>query len=98
MSESRGEALARHRRLAILRLLDRLPGRKANDSVIRSALEELAFLVSGDRLRADFGWLEEQDLVSTETVRGVIVATLTSRGSDVAQDRAVHHGVARPGV
>ena len=85
-----------YRRHLILYILEGQSGRSANDSVLRSALDALAVVVSRDVVTGDLAWLAEQGLVTTEGVDEFTVATLTSRGSDVAQDRAQHPGVARP--
>lgn len=91
------EFLTEDRRLAVLRLLEGQSGYQANESVIHIALDHLGHNVSRDVVRGDLAWLEEQGLLTTETVLGaVMVATATQRGVDVALGRARHPGVKRP--
>ena len=87
---------AEHLRLALLRLLERAPGRSANDAVLRDALAALGFRASRDLVRATLAWLAEHDLVALEPVGHLTVATATERGADVAEGLALHPGVRRP--
>ncbi len=41
-------------------------------------------------------WLAEQGLVENDDMGGLVVATLTQRGADVAQGRVTVPGVKRP--
>jgi Fe2+ or Zn2+ uptake regulation protein len=91
------EHLAEDRRLALLRVLESLPGYSTNDSVLHTALNSLGHHVSRDTVRGDVAWLTEQALLTSQLVAGsVTVATLTERGCDVAAGRARHPGVKRP--
>ncbi|MBN2060714.1 MAG: ArsR family transcriptional regulator [Deltaproteobacteria bacterium] len=90
------ELIDSDRRLVILRILEEDAGYSMNESVIQSVLEKLGHAVSRDRVRTDLKWLEEQGLVTIEEVVSVQVATLTSRGSDVACGRVMVPGVKRP--
>lgn len=91
------EHVAEDRRLVILRILDGAPGYSANDSVLQSALDQFAHVVSRDVVLADIAWLEEAGLITAETVGArTRVAKLTPRGHDVATGRARHPGVKRP--
>lgn len=89
--------LAEDRRLVLLRFLDEAPARALNTSVLHTALDAYGHVVSRDQVETDAAWLAEQGLISLESVGPVRVATLTGRGSDVAQGRAVVPGVKRPG-
>ena len=84
------------RRLVVLRVLERASGNKANHYVLRRALESMGHSVSLDVTLAELAWLEEQCLVCLESVEGVAVATLTSRGEDVALGRSRIPGVKKP--
>lgn len=88
--------LEEDRRLTILVLLVDAAGYQANQFLLQSALDSLGHAVSMDRLRADLAWLAEQGLVTVGATAAVEIATLTARGLDVAQGRAVHPGVKRP--
>ena len=84
------------RRLVILRILEEDPGYSQNESVLQTCLDALGHSVSRDRVVTDLTWLAEQGLVTIEDVVSVKVASLTSRGSDVARGRGTAPGVKRP--
>lgn len=91
------EHFASHLRLAILRLLAELPGFRANSSLIADAASSLGLAATRDTVRGELAWLAEQGFVTTEDVRpGLVVATATERGLDVAAGRAITPGVQRP--
>lgn len=93
------ERLREDQRLALLRLLAEQISYKANSSVLTSAMDALGHAISRDAVKTHLHWLGEQDLVRVdEPVEGVLVATLTERGADVAAGRAVVPGVKRPGA
>jgi DNA-binding transcriptional ArsR family regulator len=84
-------------RLVILRVLaEDTGGYSANESIIHSILGEFAHKVSRDKVRTQLSWLSEQGLVTLRDVAGCMVATLTSRGIDVASGLAIVPGVKRP--
>lgn len=86
-----------HIRLAVLRLLDSMPGYQANDSVMHQAVNAMGLSCTRDQMRGHLTWLEEQRLVTLiEPASGLKVATLTERGADVAHGRSVLAGVQRP--
>lgn len=85
-----------HVRLSVLRLLDAQPGYCANDSVLTQAVNQLGLSCTRDQMRNHIGWLGEQRLVTVVEPQGLIVATLTERGSDVANGRSTIAGVQRP--
>lgn len=88
---------SQHIRLAILRLLEKAGGNySANDSIVADALPPLGFAAGRDRVRAELGWLRDSGLVTVETIGGLMVATLTGRGLDVATGRTIVEGVKRP--
>ena len=89
--------LTEDRRLVVLRFLTEDPGYRLNTSVLHSALDAYGHGVSRDQVETDAAWLEEQGLITLEVVGPVRVATLTTRGVDVAQGRTVVPGVKRPG-
>ena len=88
---------ARHLRLAILRLLAEAPGYALNSSILTDALGALGLAASRDQVRGEIAWLAEQGLSTTDELPGgLLVATLTERGGDVASGRAHVPGVQRP--
>ena len=86
-----------YRRLVILQRLDDEPRRTANEILIAMLLRRLGVGASEDRLRTDLVWLAEQGAVRVEDVGGVLIATLTARGSEAARGETRIPGVARPG-
>ena len=86
-----------HIRLAMLKLLDSQPQYCANDSVLHQAVNAMGLACTRDQMRGHVQWLAEQRLVTTlEPAAGLIVATLTERGGDVAHGRSIVKGVQRP--
>lgn len=86
-----------HIRLSVLRLLDAQAGYCANDSVLWQAVNALGLSCTRDQMRSHLVWLQEQRLVTRiERPEGVVVATLTERGGDVANGRSTIAGVQRP--
>lgn len=84
-------------RLVLLRALEQdTGGYTANDSILHSILGDFGHKVSRDRVRTQLTWLEEQGLVTLKDVAGCLVATMTSRGLDVATGLATVPGVKRP--
>lgn len=86
-----------HVRLAVLRLLDEQPTYSANDSVLTTAVSAMGLACTRDQMRGHLSWLEEQRLITSSSLgTGLIVATATERGCDVAGGRSLVRGVARP--
>lgn len=89
--------LAEHWRITALRVLSAAPAYRSNDSVLRQAMESFGHALTRDQVKTTLTWLAEQGLVTIEDMRAVLVATLTERGLDVAEGRAVVPGVKKPG-
>lgn len=90
------DILTQDQRLVILRSLNDTQG-ELNESVLQDCLDAYGHKVSRDKVRVQLGWLEEQQLVRLETLRGgFLVARLTGRGQDVADGRARVPGVKKP--
>lgn len=85
-----------HRRLTVLRILGEAPGYSANESLLHQMVEQFGFRASRDQVRGDLTWLAEQGLVTTEETAGLLIATITQRGGDVAAGRSSVPGVKRP--
>ncbi len=84
-------------RLVILRALEQDLGYSHNESILQDILGKFGHQVSRDKVRTLLGWLQEQGLVTYEILHsGTYVASLTTRGADVATGRAVVPGVKRP--
>lgn len=85
------------RRLATLRILARRNQYTTNEYSLNDELVgAYAHRVSRDRLRGDLAWLEEQQLVITQSPRAGMIVTLTARGHDAANGLANIPGVAKP--
>ena len=83
-------------RLVILRLLSEALNYQSNCSFLNEGLGLLGYSVSRDTVRNQLRWLAAQDLVAITGVNSSLVATLTERGQDVAEGKAVVEGVKRP--
>lgn len=90
------EVAAADQRLIVLQALEEDPGYSHNEGVLRSVLGTFGHQLSRDALRTELAWLDEQGLITVSDAGGVQVASLTSRGQDVALGRARVPGVARP--
>lgn len=82
-------------RLIILRELLDTSGYRSNESVLQSVVDKYGHSCSRDCVRTQLHWLSEQGLVTLDDP-GVLVATLTQRGADVAGGSATVPGVKRP--
>lgn len=88
-----------HIRLAILQLLDGQPNGSANDMALYDAINAMPYTVSREGLRGHIFWLQAQNAVHVLDLRsksGLVVATLTERGGDLAKGRSAVAGVERP--
>lgn len=84
------------RRLLLLHLLSAAPTYTGNAYLLHQALSTHGHHPSIDSVKSDLAWLAEQGLVHLVVDPQITVATLTERGLDVAQGRAVVPGVKRP--
>lgn len=88
------------RRLVILRALDGSPGRKANHFVLQTICQSLGHSVSHDQILGDMAWLKQMELLTCEAVNSaggsITIATITTRGCEVAEGLAMCPGVKRP--
>ncbi len=90
--------LAEHQRICLLRFLAEAPGMDLNESILQDGLTEFALDSSRDNLRTQLAWLNEQQLITLESVGSTQIAKLTERGLDVANGKALVPGVKRPSV
>lgn len=92
--------LLAQQRLAVLQLLADQPSGSANDASLCEALNAMSHVVSRDRMRELLFWLQAQGALHLLDLRmssGLIVATLTERGHDIARGRSRIAGVAAAG-
>jgi len=85
-----------HLRITILILLKDQNDYALNESLLLDLVPDFGFAPSRDNLRTQLAWLAEQGLVKLSGVEHCKVATLTTRGDDVAHGRATVPGVKRP--
>lgn len=84
-------------RLAVLQLLADQPSGTANDASLCEALNAMNHVVSRDRMRELLFWLSAQGALNVLDRRmesGLVIATLTERGHDIARGRSRIPGVA----
>ncbi len=95
MKRTYNQILQEDIRQNVLSLLNDDADYSHNEFVLKSALKHLGHNVSHDRLRTELAWLEEQGCVTLEEVSGIVVATLTARGQDVATGAVRIPGIAK---
>lgn len=88
--------LVRQRGLAILRMLLRSPEYRANELILIDWLAALALACSKGDLRELVSRLERHGLLRSDSVGGLMIATLTEAGEDVALGRTTCDDVLRP--
>lgn len=96
MKKSFAQLMAEERRLDILRLLQKAPGKAANHLVLHQLLVDGPHRASRDMVAADLGYLAELGLVALEDLEGVLIGTLTGRGDDAANGFVNVPGVKNP--
>ncbi|PCJ57862.1 MAG: hypothetical protein COA65_08955 [Rhodospirillaceae bacterium] len=97
------KTLSENRRIAILCLLEGAPAYTMNDDTLYRGLAYSAQPGTLDQVRADMAWLSEQGVVRLrypddilDARAGLMAATLTARGADIAKGMATMPGIARP--
>lgn len=93
---SLNDTISQHLRITLLRLLEESAGYTLNESILSDGTEPYGFTPSRDRVRTELSWLAEQGLVDLDDDPGIMVATLTARGIDVALGRVSVPGIRRP--
>lgn len=87
-----------HRRLTLLRHLERSARHTSNASILKDVANGVGVPSTRDQVHADLAWLDEQGLVTLARSGDFVVATATARGCEVATGHALHPGVKRPSV
>ena len=93
---SYAQTLSEHRRLTILKHLQKVSGYTANASILTDVANGVGVTSTRAQIEADLGWLEETGLATLERAGDFIVVTATQRGVEVAVGRAFVEGVKRP--
>jgi len=83
-------------RLAILLLLTEANEYTINEFLLQQVLVENGHSVGQDKLRNELTWLQEQSLLELKNTASLYVATLNTRGLDVAKGRSKCPGVKKP--
>lgn len=99
---SYAEAVAATERGYILHILDQDTDGAINETILTVALDVIEVHLSRDALRSHLRWMESRDLVTLEVVGdaqtitgGLLIATITRRGADVATGRSSIDGVSK---
>jgi repressor of nif and glnA expression len=85
-----------HLRLVVLRVLAEAPSSTANDSLLTDVIGSYGLTATRAQMRTELAWLDEQGLIETESLAGLIVVSITERGSEVASGLARVPGVKKP--
>lgn len=93
-----GDVWRSHLRIALLRALNDDPGKVGNESMLMDLVQAVHISADREQIRTELLWLAEQDLVIPAVNRGSMGATITERGTMVAEGRRGHPGVKRPNV
>ena len=83
-------------RLVMLRTLTEMNGFQANESILQMVLGKYGHNINRELVISHMRFLQEQALITLDDIGGIQVATLNSRGEDVAHGRATVQGVKRP--
>ncbi len=85
-----------HRRLSILRHLERSAEYTSNGAILRDVVNGVGVPSSEAQMNGELAWLAENGLVTTTAHEGFTVVTATAAGADVAAGRSSYPGVRRP--
>lgn len=98
MTSDYGATLRRHRRLAILRFLERSPTYTSNVSILTDVLNshDIGIDTSRAQTTTELAWLAENGFVTLAGQPEFRVATATAHGVDIALGRATHPDIQRP--
>lgn len=93
---SYSETLAKHRRLSILRHLEKSADYTSNVSIITDVLNGVGVTSTRDQVVTDLTWLRDNGFVTYQASGDFIVAEVTSRGVEIALGRTTHPDIQRP--
>lgn len=92
------ETLGRHRSLAILRALHKMPSMGINHLVLDDYLALICLACSREGLTAALHLLKEKGAVVLSERQGIVLIELTERGAELATGRVVEEDwLLRPG-
>lgn len=87
---------SQHKALALLRVLFRCPAYSSNELLLSDWLSVIGLTGSSPELKQVLRKLEDDGLLATKDVEGVLVVVLSGEGAEVAEGRVVVDGVLRP--
>jgi hypothetical protein len=90
------DLVTENRRLHILKCLKSSGDYRLSDLLLRDMLTRIGMGVSLSVVRGDLAWLEQQSLLSTQTIGDLNIALLRNEGVDVAEGFSYVPGIARP--
>ena len=90
------ELRMQHRLLAILRILERLPGGTSNSYLLNDLLLPYALSGSAEEMREDLSQLNEIGAIALTVFGALHVAMLTERGVTLSQGREWSDLIKRP--
>lgn len=94
---SYAEEVTRDARLRLLQLLAEKPSYTGNEVALQAELSsKYGHALSRDRIRTELCWLDDQGLIVLQKPGGIMLATLTTTGQEVAGGIARNPGVAAP--
>lgn len=96
MSEKYDEHTNRHRRISILTYLYQTAAAyRSNDSLLTTIVNDFGIVTTRAQMRGELTWLRDQGYISLREIEGVMVATLTEAGTDIATGHRTDPGIAR---
>ena len=91
------DKLREEARLIILRAIDEQPDGRLNSSLLRDELDERWGINKGrEWVHDELRWLADMGAVRTIIVGSVVIASITQKGRDHVERRAIITGVKRP--
>ena len=90
------EPLSEHRRLTILKHLEKVSGYTANASILTDVANGVGVTSTRAQIEADLTWLEEAGLVTLDRAGDFIVVIATQRGVEIALGRSFVNNVKQP--
>jgi hypothetical protein len=86
----------KHRRLSILRVLEGAASYRSNEAILTQMANAFGITSTRDQVRTEIAWLQEAGFITSEDIAGLMIATATTRGVEIAQGIASHPDIARP--
>ena len=90
------DLVTENRRLHILKCLKSTGDYRLSDLLLHDMLKRIGMGVSLSVVRGDLAWLEQQSLLSIQSIGDLNIALLRNEGVDVAEGVSSVPGIARP--